>query len=71
MFLYVFAHCVENICLVFFADIDLKILGVPPPGSGMPFFRQRHIHREGIIYFCQGFFSLYDAIHGWMNRRVM
>ncbi len=44
-----------------------KILGVPRPGAGHAFPRQRHMHRgRGGYLFLLGFSSLYDAIHGWM-----
>jgi hypothetical protein len=37
-------------------NIDIKILGVPPPGAGHAFPRQRHMRRGGgVIYFCHGF----------------
>jgi len=50
------------------ADIDIKILGVPPPRVGHAFPRQRHMHKEeGGYLFLPGFSSLYDAIHGWMT----
>jgi hypothetical protein len=38
----------------FVADIDIKILGVPPLGLGMPFLDSDTCGGE-IIYFCQGF----------------
>jgi hypothetical protein len=42
-------------------------LGVPRPGAGHAFPRQRHMHRgRGGYLFLLGFSSLYDAIHGWM-----
>jgi hypothetical protein len=34
-------------------DIDIKILGVPPLGPGMPFLDSDT--GGGVIYFCQGF----------------
>jgi hypothetical protein len=38
------------------ADIDIKILGVPPPRLGMPFLdSDTCTKRRGVIYFCQGF----------------
>jgi hypothetical protein len=39
----------------FVADIDIKILGVPPPGPGMPFLDSDTCTEGGFIYFCQGF----------------
>jgi hypothetical protein len=36
-------------------DIDIKILGVPPLGPGMPFLDSDTCARGGVIYFCQGF----------------
>jgi hypothetical protein len=52
----------------FVADIDIKILGVPLPGAGHAFPRQQHMRRGwGGYLFMPRFFSLYDAIHGWMD----
>jgi hypothetical protein len=42
-----------------------------PLGLGMPFLDNDTCVKGGVIYFCQGFFSLYDAIHGWMMGRMM
>jgi hypothetical protein len=39
----------------FVVDIDIKILGVPPLGPGMPFLDSDKCARGGVIYFCQGF----------------
>ncbi len=44
----------------FVADMDIKILGVPPPralGPGMPFLDNNTCAERGggVIYFCQGF----------------
>jgi hypothetical protein len=39
----------------FVADIDIKILGVPPLGPGMPFLDSDTCGGGGVIYFCQGF----------------
>jgi hypothetical protein len=36
----------------------------------MPFLVNDTCVEGGVIYFCQGFFSLYDAIHGWMTGRA-
>jgi hypothetical protein len=40
----------------FVADIDIKILGVPPLGQGMPFLDSDTCRERGVIYFCQVFF---------------
>jgi hypothetical protein len=49
-------------------DIDIKILGVAPHESGMPFLDSDTCAEEGGGYlFLSGFSSLYDAIHGWMT----
>jgi hypothetical protein len=46
-------------------------LGGASPGARHAFPRQRHIRRErGGYLFLSGFSSLYDAIHGWMTRRM-
>jgi len=50
-------------------DIDIKILGVPPPGASHAFLRQQHMRRGGGV-FLPGFSSLYDAIHGCMTGRM-
>jgi hypothetical protein len=39
----------------FVADIDIKILGMPPLGPGMPFLDRDTCAEEGFICFCQGF----------------
>jgi hypothetical protein len=50
-------------------DIDIKILGVPPPGLGMPFLDSDTCTEGGGIYFCQNFFSLMDdGTDGWMEK---
>jgi len=58
----------------FVADIDIKILGVPPPprpGPGMPFLDSNTwAEGRGVYLFLPGFSSLYDAIHGWMTGRT-
>jgi hypothetical protein len=53
-------------------DIDIKILGVAsPPGLGMPFLDSDTCAEQGGGYlFLSGFSSLYDAIHGWVTRRM-
>jgi hypothetical protein len=51
-------------------DINIKILGVPPPGTEHAFSRQRHMRKGGRYLFLSGFSSLYDAIHGWMTGRM-
>jgi hypothetical protein len=59
----------------FVVDIDIKILGVPPLGLGMPFL-DSDTCAEGAYLFLPGFSSLYDAIHamiewidGWKASR--
>jgi hypothetical protein len=47
-------------------DIDIKILGVPPLGLGMPFLDNDTCAKGGGYLFLLGFSSLYAAIHGWM-----
>jgi hypothetical protein len=42
-------------------------LGGPPPGSGMPFLDSDTCAEPWGYLFLSGFFSLYDAIHGWMT----
>jgi hypothetical protein len=58
----------QQIYVAFVADIDIKILGVPPPRAGHAFPRQQHVCRREGYLFLPGFFSLYDAIHGCMTR---
>jgi hypothetical protein len=58
----------QQIYVGFVADMDIKILGVHPPGARHAFPRQRHMHRGGGAYLVlPGFSSLYDGIHGWMT----
>jgi hypothetical protein len=46
-------------------------LGVPPPRLGMPFLdSDTCAEGGGANLFLLGFSSLYDAIHGWMMRRM-
>ncbi len=45
-------------------------LGGAPPGAGHAFPKQRHMRRGRDNLFLSGFFSLYDAIHGWMTERM-
>jgi hypothetical protein len=49
-----------------------KSWGCPPLGLGMPFLDSNTCTKGGggFIYFCQGFFSLYDGIHGWMTGQM-
>jgi hypothetical protein len=42
--------------LGFVTDINIKILGVPLPGPGMPFLDSDTCAGKGVIYFCQGVF---------------
>jgi hypothetical protein len=51
-------------------DIDIKMLGVPPLGPGMPFLDNDTCAKGGGYLFISGFSSLYDAIHGWMMGRT-
>jgi hypothetical protein len=45
-----------------------KSWGCPPLGPGMPFLHSDTCTGGGrVVYFCPGFSSLYDAIHGWMD----
>jgi hypothetical protein len=47
------------------------ILILDPPGNGHAFPRQWHVRRRvGGYLFMLMFFSLYDAIHGWMAGRM-
>jgi len=53
------------------ADIDIKILGgPPPPGPGMSILDSHTCAEGGIYLFLPRFFSLHDAIHGWMTGRM-
>jgi len=38
---------VWRIYVGFVPNIDIKILGVPPPGAGHAFLRQQHMRKEG------------------------
>ncbi len=43
-----------------------------PPRAEHAFLRQRHMRkRRGGYLFILGFFSMYDAIHGWMMGQMM
>jgi hypothetical protein len=55
--------------LGFVAILISKSWGCHPPGLGMPFLNSDTC-AEGVIYFCQGFLPLYDAIHGWMTGQM-
>jgi hypothetical protein len=57
----------QQIYFGFVADIDIKILGVAPPGPGMPFLDSDTCAEGGGYLFLPGFSSQYDAIHGWMT----
>jgi hypothetical protein len=70
MFLYVFGHCVENICWVCCWYWCQNLGGAPPQGSGMPFQNNDTCAEVGGYLFLLGFSSLYDAIHGWMTGRT-
>ncbi len=58
-----------KIYVEFVADIDIKILRVPLPRVGHAFLRQRLMRREGGLFIFAKFFSMYDAIHGWMDEK--
>ncbi len=61
----------QQIYVGFVADIDIKILGVgppPPPGARHGFPRQRHMRREEVIFFCQGFLPcMMPSMDGWQE----
>jgi hypothetical protein len=60
----------QQIYVGFVADIDIKILGVPPPlEPGMPFLDSDTCAEEEGYLFLPRLSSLYDAIHGWMRIR--
>jgi hypothetical protein len=61
---------VWRIYVGFVADIDIKILGVPPPRAGHAFPKQRHMHIRGeVIYFCQGFPPyMMPSMDGWWDE---
>jgi hypothetical protein len=46
---------VWKIYVGFVANIDNKILGVPPLGLSMHFLNNNTCTERGVIYFCQGF----------------
>jgi hypothetical protein len=60
----------QQIYVGFVADIDIKILRVPPPGAGHAFPRQQHMRRWEGYLLLPGFSSLYDAIHGCTTRQM-
>jgi hypothetical protein len=52
-------------------DIDIKILGVPPPGPGMPFLDRDTCVKGGggVIYLIKGFFVFIIPFKdGWMKK---
>ncbi len=65
-FLYVFGHCVENICW-FCCWYWYQNLGGAPLGAGHAFPRQWHMCiGGGVIYFCQGFLPyMMPSMDGW------
>jgi hypothetical protein len=66
-----YSSIVWRIYVGFVADIDIKILGVPPLGPNMPFLNNDTCAKGGGGYlFLPRFFSLYDAIHGWMTGQM-
>jgi hypothetical protein len=54
-------------CLI---TLTLDDLGGAPLGPGMPFLDNDICAERGGYLFLLGFSSLYDAIHGWMMRRM-
>jgi len=57
----------------FVVDIDIKILGVPPLGLGMPFLDNDTCAERGggggVIYLCQGFLPcMMPSMDGWMGH---
>ncbi len=63
-----FGHIVpyDDLC---FNDTLTQSLDNQYLGPGHAFIRQQHMCRGGYL-FLLGFFSMYDAIHGWMTRRM-
>jgi hypothetical protein len=64
----------RQICVSFVADIDIKILGVPPLGAGHAFWKQWHMRRGEDYLFLPGFFLpgwchpwMGDEMNGWME----
>jgi hypothetical protein len=57
----------RQIYVGFVADIDIKILGMPPLEPGMPFLDSDTCAEEEGYLFLPRFSSLYDAVHGWMT----
>jgi hypothetical protein len=56
----------RQIYVGFVADIDIKILGVPPLGPGMPFLDSDTCAEGGVIYFRQGFLPcMMPSMDGW------
>jgi hypothetical protein len=61
----------RQIYVGFIADIDIKILRVPPLGPGMPFLDSDTCAEGGEgLFISARVSSLYDAIHGWMTGRM-
>jgi hypothetical protein len=59
----------QQICVGFVADIDIKILGVPPLGGRACLSKTAtHAQRGAVIYFCQGFLSyMMPSMDGWWD----
>jgi hypothetical protein len=56
----------RQIYVEFVADIDIKILGMLPPGTGHAFPRQWHMCRKGVLFICaRVFFPVW--CHPWMD----
>ncbi len=66
-FLYVFGHCVENICWVW-CWYWYQNLGGAPSGPGMPFLDSDTCAEGGVIYFYQGFLPcMMPSMDGWWD----
>jgi hypothetical protein len=57
----------KQIYVGFVADIDIKILGVPTQGLGMPFLSATHAQK---FFISARVFFPYDVIHRWMTGRM-
>jgi hypothetical protein len=69
----------QQLYVGFVADIDIKILGVPPlpsPGAGHAFDRQQHMRRRGLFISARVFFPVWchpwieDETNGWMDEKL-
>jgi hypothetical protein len=50
-------------------EIDIKILGVPPLGPGMPFLDNDTFAEGGLFISVRVFFPVW-CIHGWMTKQM-